>query len=130
MSIYDAANEGATIDGGAPRRLYRIVYTDPPTRRDFVPSPEPDWSWLEAGPEHLELSLGISCFATLTQARNKAKRYPWLGNFIVTRAIPRQTDLRIERTIEKSRGHLTIWGSPDEIASYVLEIYPIAEKAL
>ncbi len=127
MSENEAAEEGVTISGSVSRRLYRIVQTDPPTRSDFVPRTEAGWNWLDLTPEQQELSQGLSCFATLAQARKKAKKYPGLGKFVATLVIPGQSGIRLERTFWRSPGHHTIWGSPDEIASYVVEIRSVTK---
>lgn len=36
----------------------------------------------------IQLAGGLSVYATLTQARNKAQAFPWLGQYIAELEIP------------------------------------------
>jgi hypothetical protein len=107
-----------------PRRLYRIVKTDPPTLDDLRSSaargrPRP------LDPEMARLHDGISAFATLTQAVAKARSYQTLGRFVAELAILRSSPVRIERTIPRSRGHHTIWGDPNVLLDCVVRVVPV-----
>ena len=78
-----------TLSGAAPIRLYRIVRTDPPSLSDFMSRHELGLESPNLTPEQRRLVRGVSCFATLVQARKKARRFPSLGSFVVTLLIPR-----------------------------------------
>lgn len=73
-------------------------------------------------PETLRLSTGISLFNTLQQARNQMFRLPQARRgFIAELHIPPDSPVVFERT-GAQRGHHTLWGSPDDILSYVARV--------
>jgi hypothetical protein len=109
------------------RTLYRIVATNPPTRRDFQSAASRGQIPLSQDPEELRLAHGISTFATLTQARNKAQRYPWLGAYIAELTIPEAPEITIERTLPGTRGHHTVWGDPEQLLRCVVRVVPVVD---
>ncbi len=109
-----------------PQRLYRLVWTDPPTPRDFVSNaaigrPLPP----DAGAETVRLWDGLSSYDRESRARARGKGMPWLGGaFIAELDIPAQATIRVERTT-KSKGHYTIWGDPLILLGCVARVVPI-----
>jgi hypothetical protein len=101
------------------RTFYRIAKSDPPTPDDFKSDEALGIPPRDADPETLRLHSGVSAFATETQARNKARAYPWLGRFIVRLEIPKGAPIAIERTLV-SRGHHTLWGDPTDLLRCVI----------
>ncbi len=92
------------------RSLYRIVLADPPTLADFTSKAEAGVPLPRAlGPEAIRLWDGISVFATESQARRAARRYPLLGSFITRLSVPTIPGVRYERTLG-TPGHYTLWG--------------------
>ena len=116
-------------DGGQPsssvaRSFFRIVKTDPPTLRDFLSDrergrPQPRDSELR------RLHDGLSVYATLAQARRKARAFPVLGRHVAELRIPPDAPIRYERTLLGSAGHHTIWGEPDELRRCVVSVDPV-----
>lgn len=80
-------------------RLYRLIYSERPTREDFVSNAErgrtpPD------DPEDLRLWGGLSMFATLAQARRNALRAPHVWSHVAVLGLPEDV-FRIERTLKR-----------------------------
>jgi hypothetical protein len=84
-----------------------------------IPAPNDD-------PETLRLWDGMSVWATETQARNKARAYPWLGRYIARLELPPAAPVRWERTLG-SRGHHTLWGQPAVVLACVVSVTPVQE---
>jgi hypothetical protein len=107
-----------------PRVFYRITH-QPPTVENMksakdLGDPPP------RSPSRLPLWDGVSVYATETQARNKARDFPGIGNYIATLQIPDDASWRIQRTIPNSRGHHTIWGAtPAELLACVVSVVPV-----
>jgi hypothetical protein len=108
--------------------LFRIVRTNPPTDEDFK-------SYIALGlrpplslsSEHLRQWEGISVFATESQARKQARRYPHLGRFIAECVIAVGADVEVRRTNPRSPGHHTAWAAPEALKSAVVRVVPIEE---
>ena len=111
-------------DLGDARRLYRIVQHDPPTREDFQ-SNAARGRPLPGEPEFARLHDGLSTFASLDQAARKARQYPMLGRFVAELVISDSSGVRIERTILRSRGHHTVWGTPEMLLGCVVRVQPV-----
>jgi len=110
-----------------PRRLYRIVTANPPSRRDFM-------SHYELGRRPLRpLSRrdydrwrGVSHFDSLEQAEDKLHESPWLGNFIAEIEIPPKAAVRIQQTGAK-RSHYTVWADAGDLLRWIVSVRPISE---
>jgi len=63
-------------------------------------------------------------YRTATQARRKARAFPFLGGFVAAVDIPTNGRFVIERTTS-SAGHHTVWGDPRELRDCVVMIEPI-----
>lgn len=116
-----------TIDAAAPRArtFYRLVLTNPPTLADFRSDLAQGRPPPSQNPEAVRLVSGLSMYATLTQARNKATAYPRLGRYIGALDLPIGGPIRYERTLPGSRGHHTIWGDPAELLACVTAVVPV-----
>jgi hypothetical protein len=104
--------------------FFRIV-ANPPTEADFtsgevhgLPPPGDD-------PETLRVWNGVSAFATLAQAKAKARQYPFLGTHIAELRMPDVGPIRYERTLRRSRGHHTLWGDPEVLLAAVAGVVPV-----
>lgn len=108
----------------APARLFRIIEGPQSTLDDYTSDagfgfrPPSD-------PVRAALWEGISTFQTLAQARKKAKAYPLLGSYVAELVIPVDVPVRWSRTIERSRGHHTVWGDPAEIRRCEVKVHPV-----
>jgi len=100
------------------RSFYRIVKSDPPTLTDFLSDRAKGRPPAEE-PAHLRLHDGLSVYATVAQARRKARALPMLGQYVAVLRILDDTPLRYERTIAISGGHHTVWGDPDALLGCV-----------
>lgn len=103
-----------------PRRFYRIVQSNPPTREDFVPKPP---RTVPRNPEKARLFTGLSMYATLMQARRRAAESPWLGTWIAEVTVPDDSGTPFERTTT-GEGHYTLWGDPALVLSFVSAVFP------
>ncbi|MDQ3308127.1 MAG: hypothetical protein M3499_07210 [Actinomycetota bacterium] len=104
--------------------LYRIVAHNPPTREDVLSYQELGIALTRRDPEALRLAAGISLYNTFQQARNQARRLPPAQRgFIAELRIPFDAPVTIERSTS-TRGHYTLWGSPDGILGYVARVVP------
>lgn len=105
----------------AVRRFYRIIGDESPSIADFLSDaargrPTP------SDPALLRLRDGLSVYATLAQARRKARAYPMLGQFIAVLEIPETEAIRYERTLPGSRGHHTLWGEPKLLLACIVSV--------
>ncbi len=110
---------------GAVVRLHRIVRTDPPTVDDFASDLARGRPPRSTDPEVVRLSSGLSAYATLAQARAKARQYPFLGSYVAVIELREGGEARWERTLPRSRGHHTVWGRPAELLEAVVAVVPV-----
>ena len=111
-------------DASGPRRQYRIVRSDPPRLEDFL-SNAARGRPLPTDPEFVRLQDGLSTFAELEQAVRKARQYPALGAYVAELDIPETPAVRIERTLQRSRGHHTVWGNPSYLLTCTVWVVPV-----
>jgi len=111
------------------RTFYRIVWTDPPTRDDFLSHLERGVELRTLRPETARLHSGVSMYRTLSLARKVAKkRPPWMGaGYIARVTIPTGDDIRVERTT-RSEGHYTVWGDASRLLSWVDDVVPVSPE--
>lgn len=85
---------------------------------------------MHATPEAQRLAEGISVNATLAQARNRARTVRSLRRhaFIAEIAIEDNSPVTFERTTT-TRGHFTLWGTPDELLARVVAVFGVDEGA-
>jgi hypothetical protein len=110
---------------GGVVRLHRIVRTDPPTVDDFTSDVARGRPPRSAEPEAVRLASGLSVFATLAQARAKARQYPFLGAYVAVIELQEGGAVRWERTLPRSRGHHTVWDDPAELLDAVVAVVPV-----
>lgn len=103
------------------RVFYRVVRTDPPTRRDFL-SQQALGLPLQ-NPDDRELWEGISVQATEQQARKRA-RLPGFGRYIAEIVIAEGGSIAWRRT-GRQPGHHTLWGDPDDLLACVVRTVPV-----
>jgi len=106
------------------RTFYRIVRTNPPTLADFF-SDEARGKPKPTAADKASLHQGLSVYATLAQARRKARGVTVLGRFVAQLEIPDETLVRAERTFSRSPGHHTLWAEPAELLRYVATVQPV-----
>jgi hypothetical protein len=106
-----------------PRTVHRIVLTDPPTRDDFSSNAGKGRRPRSDEPEVLRLWDGLSVYATLAQARRKARGAPYLGRYVATLRIPDRAPARLERT--RGPGHHTLWADPAAALGWVVAVVPV-----
>jgi len=103
--------------------LYRTIEGREPTLIDFMSRAARGESSTSIDPDVLRLWDGISCWATETQARRMARRYPNQGSYIAVLHIPDDASVRVERT--RGPGHHTVWGDPAQLITYVVAVAPV-----
>lgn len=121
-----------SVDVNPPRPIttvYRIVWTDPPSLRDFQSNAEEGVELSTTSTEGERLHDGVSVFRTLSQARKMARRRaPWFGRgFIAQVVIPTRADARVERTL-KSAGHYTIWADAASMLTWVASVEQVTKQ--
>jgi hypothetical protein len=99
--------------------LHRIVKDGDPSEADFQPT-EPQ---ANDSAEVKRLRAGVSMYATVAQARAKARALPWLGAWVAAVDV---TDVPHERTTS-SRGHHTVWAHPSALANRVIAVHDVYE---
>ena len=107
-------------------RLFRIVRSLTPVRQDVL-SDKARGKPLPLDPRLSNLHDGLSMFATLAQALQKARRYPVLGQYIAEIRLTRGPFVRVERTIDRSQGHHTVWADPDALLQSIVRIVPVMD---
>lgn len=101
----------------APRTLYRLVETNPPTLKDFMSYHVLGIGIVDPDEESIRLSKGISVIRTEAQARRTGRRRRFRGAFFIAEiVVPANAIARIERTTG-TPGHYTLWAEPDMIES-------------
>src|SRR4051794_15826292 len=76
-------------------------------------------------PETYRQAAGVSCYETADQARELARRSPFLGSFIAELFIPDDScAIEVVRT-GRSRGHYTVWASPAYFISRVISVQSV-----
>lgn len=108
------------------RRLYRVVKNDPPIRADFTSNAALGRP-LRSGTseEARRLWGGLSMTDTRERAGTLQRRFPQLGVYIAVLDIPRDGQVRVERTLREP-GHHTVWGDPDELLRFVVAVMPLS----
>ena len=105
-----------------PRRLFRIVRTNPPILRDFAShavlgrQPRRPLTTREQ-----DLWRGVSCYDSLAAAIDRARGTPWLGSFVAEIVTSDDHELRIEQT-GRQREHYTVWAPADRLLSLVVSV--------
>src|SRR5699024_9107685 len=100
------------------RELYRLVGANSPTRSDFMSYEALGRPLLNEA--NRDVWAGVSVQNTMTQDRNRAKVIRGKPHVAVLE-IPDDVGIRCERTGD-TRGHLTLWGEPEQLLSYVRDV--------
>lgn len=103
--------------------LYRIIKAREPTLLDFTSLAAQGLAPGTDDPELQRLHMGISCWATESQARRTARRFPTLGTHIATLVLPEDAPVRVART--RGPGHHTAWGAPEDLQASVSSVAPV-----
>lgn len=112
------------------RTFFRIVQTNPPTRRDFLSNQERQREPRPGTSEEVrQVWDGLSVHETEAQSRRQVREFPRLGAFVAELRIPDQRvgPIRWQRTFSRNPGHYTLWGDSDELLGYVVNIVPVEE---
>lgn len=96
--------------------FYRVVATNPPTRRDFLS--HRDLGLPLRDPDDQELWPGGSVQATEQQAR-KRSWLPGFGRYVAEPLIPDDRAI-VSRRTGRQPGHHTLWGDPDDVLDCVV----------
>lgn len=105
-----------------PRRLYRLVQTDPPTLRDFR-----SYEALGVRPRRpltarqRDQWRGVSHYATLTAARVRARLSPQLGAYVALVRVPVRATVRIEQG-GRDLDHYNVWAEPADLLAWVVSV--------
>lgn len=108
-----------------PRTLYRLVQSDPPTRRDFLS--HADLDMIPRRPltaRQAEQWRGISMFGTRETAARRARLSPQLGAHVAELSIPSDSPAHVEQT-GRDADHYTVWAPPEDLASWLVSVTPV-----
>ncbi len=101
--------------------FYRSVLSNPPTRADFLSYADLGLSFDDGIPEVREMARGVSVYATLPQARRRARSRQ--EPFVAEVRIPDSGPIVFRRT-GSGRGHYTLWGDADALLATVIAVQP------
>ena len=105
-----------------PRILFRIVRTNPPSRRDLMSHAERGTRPLRPlSQREADLWNGVSMYDSLEAAVGKARSVAGLGSFIARVEIPDDADVRIEQT-GREREHHTVWAPAALLRSWIADV--------
>jgi|SRR3954468_21184602 len=104
------------------RTLYRIIRGSEPDLLDFTSNEAQGLAPRSTNPNVLHVWDGLSCWATVAQARRIIRSFPYLGSHIAVLEIPDDDPVRVERT--RGPGHHTVWGAPSVLLTYVTSVLP------
>ncbi len=106
------------------RTVYRIVRANPPALVDFLSDAERGRASFKDTPEVQRLRTGRSVYATEAQARRRARGSPFLGQYIAAVELGDDDPVRLERTLQRSAGHHTLWGEAALLLTRVVRVVP------
>ena len=110
--------------GDGVKTLYHTIQERTPLPDDFL-SNIAKGKPLPRDPQKHRLAHGISCWETLAQAREMARRFPSQGRFVAEIALGDDEQVQYERTTA-SVGHWTVWGAPDILLRHIQAVHPVA----
>jgi hypothetical protein len=102
------------------------VLTDPPTVDDFLSNKAKGRAPRSDDPAVIHLWDGLSVFATLAQARRKARGAPYLGPYVAALSIPEGASARFERT--RGPGHYTLWAEASDLLAWVVSVVRVGSE--
>src|SRR5215212_2590225 len=94
-------------------RLFRLVRTDPPRRRDFASSYEKGLPRFRQGSTAFALLTGLSMFASEEAVLLRVARPP---TYIAELHLREGLAIHVAKTFD-DEAHFTVWGDPDELVS-------------
>jgi hypothetical protein len=111
--------------------FYRLLDGFEATRQDFLSYLAMNLPLQDDSEETRRLAAGVSVFATVEQARKRARQVRSLRSkrFIAEVRIPDGSAITFERTT-RTPEHYTLWGDPVEILGCVVSIHPVEEVDL
>jgi hypothetical protein len=101
--------------------FFRSVLTNPPTRADFLSYVDLGLAYDDGTPEAREMARGVSVYATLPQARRRARSRG--EPFVAEMHVPDGGPIAFRRT-GSGRGHYTLWGDADALLASVMAVHP------
>jgi hypothetical protein len=109
----------------APRLLYRLVQSDPPTIRDFM-----SYEALGAQPRR-PLTMrqrdhwrGVSHYTTASAARARARISPHLGAYVALVRVPEGGVARVEQA-GRDPDHYNVWADAADLLRWVVSAEPV-----
>lgn len=105
-----------------PQSLFHIIKHAVPTSTDFLSGAQKGQK-KPNDPVRERYWHGFSAFDKLEGARNQARRYRKLGDFIVEIAVAGVVGVQYEQSF--GPGHYTVWAGPDTCAQSVVRMYPV-----
>jgi hypothetical protein len=109
---------------GETRTFFRITRANPPTVQDFLSNTARRRRPPRYDPETLRLWTGISVFDTEDSAREQARDFPAIGQFIAAVQVAVGGAVHYEQT-SSNRHHYTLWGDAGLLLAQVLAVVEV-----
>ena len=111
-----------------PTTVYRIVREEPPAERDLMTHEELGIPLTSTDPDAPRMRMGLSVFVSLSDARRKAKGFPWKGRCLIAEIVlPDDSDFRLEQTGQHSRRHYPLWCNRSLVRSAISRTIPVRQ---
>jgi hypothetical protein len=111
------------MTSSSDRIFFRVVHGNPPSLADVTSPAGLGKPYTHPDPSLRRLWIGISCYATETQARRNAQRFRTHGAYIAAIRIEDGAPVRIEKTL--GPGHYTLWGFPADLLERVIAVISV-----
>lgn len=110
--------------------VYRITKSDRPYDLVLLDSFKSNYE-LDRPPRKVEIistpqHMGISVYTQLERARQTARAFPQIGDFVAEVELGPESGAAFALTAEP--GHLTVWGRPLVLVALVTDIVPVEEE--
>jgi hypothetical protein len=110
------------VNDPIPRRFYRIVLSNPPTRYDFTSNHErgvqPRRPLTRRDEDRWR---GLSVYWSFEAACRHSQDSPWLGAYVAEIVLPGDDSVRVEQT-GRNQAHFTIWAEADDLLTWVTSV--------
>lgn len=109
-----------------PRRVFRIVKSDPPTLDDFASAyvlGRPKARGIQLRSTAVQMALSV--MQTLDQAASRAIQFPQIGGHVAELDLRGGEGFAIASTVEP--GHLSLWGTAVKLDAAVVDVYPVEQ---
>lgn len=105
--------------------LYYRIVKGAELRREHFLSDRASGKPKPIDPEKIEWWEGFSVYDSEDRARQTARTYPAIGDYLAVLGIEERSAIIVKRTGRRHRGHYTMYGDPDVILATVQRIIAV-----